>query len=203
MDSKKSARRREWREIVSMKRSRKILLALMASAMVCSLGISWADGMNEAGGSDDKSFRNAKPGVPPVVKGSYQTECGRCHFPYSAGLLPALSWEKIMLGMKDHFGEQVELSPQSTRAIYDYLLTNAAGRVSYRISGRIMGSLGADPAPQRITETDYFRNRHQVVDVNRLRDDPKVKSIGNCGACHPRAMEGSFKAGEVISPSDG
>ena len=177
--------------------SRTIPLALVVAAIGWSTGISWADEMN------DDWLRSAKPGVPPTEKGTYQTQCGRCHFPYSAGLLPALSWEKIMLGMTDHFGEQVELSPQSTRAIYDYLLTNAAGRVSYQVSARIMGALGEDPAPQRITGTRYFRERHQAVIVPGSNDVPGVESLGDCGGCHPRALEGLFTTDEVEHPGDG
>lgn len=168
----------------------------IVGVMGCA-AVALADGRGEA---QFDGFSNAKPGVPPVVDGPYRTECGRCHLAYSAGLLPALSWEKIMLGLRDHFGAEVKLSPQSTRAIYDYLLTNAAGRVSYRISSRIMAELGSDPAPLRITETRYFQTRHNRAVRKQAEESGRVKSLADCGACHPRALEGSLWAGEVQIP---
>ncbi|HEB96607.1 MAG TPA: cytochrome C [Sedimenticola thiotaurini] len=138
--------------------------------------------------------------LPAVPEGPYRSDCGRCHLAYPAGLLPALSWERIMLGLTDHFGEQVQLSPQSTRAIYDYLLTNAAGRVTEPLSIEVMNQLGGDPAPQRITGTPFFRSRHDTAAIRQAGERGAVKSMADCAACHPRAGEASFDAGEVQLP---
>ncbi len=141
-----------------------------------------------------------EPALPPVPEGPYSSDCGRCHIPFSAGLLPALSWERIMFGLKDHFGQPVELSPQSTRAIYDYLLTNAAGRVTAPTSVEIMNNVGSDPAPLRITDTGYFRQRHDSALRQRAEASPAVKTMSDCGACHPRAAQGVFNAAEARTP---
>jgi hypothetical protein len=123
-------------------------------------------------------------GVGAVDSEPYRQECGKCHVPYPAGLLPALSWEKMMMGLQDHFGQAVKLSPQSERAIYSYLLTNAAGRVSYRVSDSIMSTLGSNPAPLRVTEIPYFRQRHA-----ELKD---AAALGACDNCHGKMETGDF-----------
>ena len=37
---------------------------------------------------------NTKTDVAPVNNQLYIKECGSCHFPYQAGLLPANAWNK-------------------------------------------------------------------------------------------------------------
>jgi len=43
--------------------------------------------------------------LTPVNKPIYKEECGACHFAYQPELLPSGSWEKILAGLEDHFGE--------------------------------------------------------------------------------------------------
>jgi hypothetical protein len=66
----------------------------------------------EALGDDDLGmqflrswFDRTTHGIDTVESELYVKECGGCHFPYQPGLLSAVSWERIMGGLGDHFGE--------------------------------------------------------------------------------------------------
>jgi hypothetical protein len=49
--------------------------------------------------------------VPPVTHAATLKECGECHMAYQPGLLPAASWNRIMDGLADHFGENASVLP--------------------------------------------------------------------------------------------
>jgi hypothetical protein len=122
----------------------------------------------------------------------YQTECGSCHLAYPPGLLPARSWEALMDGLADHFGDNAELPAADAAAIRDYLVGHAGDR-------RVRG----DRTPLRITETRYFRHKHDEVPPRLVRDNPEVGSFSNCQACHRKAEAGSFDEHTVNIPGYG
>jgi len=47
--------------------------------------------------------------------------CGGCHFAYQPELLPSGSWDKILAGLDDHYGEVIEIDPKSKKDIVQYL----------------------------------------------------------------------------------
>ena len=57
--------------------------------------------------------------LTPVDNTTYRETCGACHFVYQPELLPSASWEKILAQLYDHFGEAIELDPESIRIIAD------------------------------------------------------------------------------------
>jgi len=133
----------------------------------------------------------------------YQTECGSCHLAYPPALLPARSWEALMTGLADHFGDNAELSAASTAQIRDYLVSNAADHSSARRAAAFANSVPAGQAPLRITETRYFQRKHDEVPARLVKDNPKVGSFSNCQACHRRAEAGSFDEHSVNIPGYG
>jgi len=138
-------------------------------------------------------FGKSKSGVASVEKAQYTKKCGGCHFAYQPGLLPALSWERLMNKLDDHFGESVVLAEDELNLIRSHLLDNAAGRVNYDLSNKIMSALGDDPAPLRITETQYFQQVHGDIPQPSASGNPAVRSMSNCDSCHPKARQGSYR----------
>jgi len=62
---------------------------------------------------DRKSFdHHRRKEMNPVNNPTYKEECDACHFAYQPELLPSGSWEKILSGLDDHFGEVIELNPE-------------------------------------------------------------------------------------------
>jgi hypothetical protein len=131
----------------------------------------------------DEGVRVAAVKDPVVIK-----ECGACHMAYQPGFLPARSWEKLMSGLKDHFGENAELDDAKVKQITEYLTANASGQ------GRGTGIRGLSPsdAPLRISELPWFKREHgrRVTPEGLKRHG--AKSVSDCVACHRGAAEGNF-----------
>ena len=146
--------------------------------------------------SDSKHYR--KRYLAPVDNATYKEECGACHFVYQPWLLPSGSWEKILGGLEDHFGEAIELDVESEKVIAEYLRANAAEHSSAKRAVKIMRDLGSQ-TPLRITEIPYIREKHHEVSASIL----KRKSIGllsNCSACHTTAEKGIYEDDNVVIP---
>jgi hypothetical protein len=155
---------------------------------------------------DDDDYHSGQKGskhdreryLKPVENAAYKEACAACHFSYQPELLPSGSWEKILTGLEDHFGEAVELDPESKKTIAEYLNANAAEHSSAKRAVKIMRSIG-DQTPLRITEIPYIRQKHHEVSADVL----KRKSIGalsNCSACHTTAEKGIYDDDNVMIP---
>jgi hypothetical protein len=125
-----------------------------------------------------------------VTHPAYQEECGSCHVAYPPRLLAAPDWRRLMSGLGKHFGSDASVSPELVRDIGAFLEANA-GR-----EGRSTAPRAASP---RITETSWFLHEHDEVAPGTFRS-PAVKSAANCGACHTRAGEGSYREREIRVP---
>lgn len=130
----------------------------------------------------------------------YVAECGSCHTAFAPGFLPARSWRKMMEELGDHFGEDVTLpDPERLAILKDLELLAADGRQASQRMRRIAAYVPANAAPQRISETGFFKFMHDEV-PNSIWRRQKVGSKANCGACHPRADEGRYGEREVRIP---
>jgi hypothetical protein len=119
----------------------------------------------------------------------YAAECGSCHLAYSPRLLPAQSWQRIMDGLANHFGDNAELDAQTQRLITDYLLSEA-------------GSPRPN-APLRITEQRWFVHEHRELPSRMVVGNPQVRTLSNCAACHRQADRGQFDEHNVLVPGFG
>lgn len=149
-----------------------------------------------------RALRRPARGGAVAVDETYARECGGCHVAYSPGLLPPQSWERLLAGLEDHFGENAELLPEDRQRVRDYLLNNAAGRTAYEESRRMLRSLGSG-TPLRITETRWFRGEHDELSPRMVAGNPEVGSFSNCDACHAGAAEGRFDEHGVRVPGYG
>jgi len=142
------------------------------------------------------------PDVAPVNNNEYLEECGGCHFPYQPGLLPAGSWEKMMLKLDDHFGENAELGADVRKRLTQYLVNNAANDASHKRSRKIMDSLGS-ALPLRITEIPYIKKEHREIPQRLIKGNDKVKSLSYCDACHTTIQKGYFSERDIDIPGHG
>jgi hypothetical protein len=123
-------------------------------------------------------------------------ECSACHIVFPSQLLPARSWQAILDGLGNHFGEDASIADQDRQSIIAYLTAHAADGPATKGGARYMKGLGPTATPLRITETPYWSHKHDEISPARFKS-PQVKSAANCGACHQGADKGVF-----IEPED-
>ena len=142
--------------------------------------------MIQAAADDDERVAPVKD--PVVIK-----ECGACHMVFQPVFLPARSWQKMMAGLKDHFGENAELDDATAKRIGDYLAANAGDRGYFR--GHALRGLSDAGTPLRISETPWFVRKHEKqgrISPSALQR-AKAKSKSDCAACHPDASKGYYE----------
>lgn len=141
----------------------KSLIAGAALALLAGAAVARAD-----------EFEQVAPVADPAVK----KECGACHMAYQPQFLPAASWQTLMAGLDDHFGENASLDPATAQHIGDYLVAHAGRPVK------------GEP-PLRISELPWFRHEHgREVSPAMLKT---AKSWANCTACHKGADRGLYE----------
>lgn len=129
----------------------------------------------------------------------WKTECASCHQLYHPNLLPERSWKKMMGGLEDHFGENASLDEKAKLDIEKFLVTYSADNSNSRRGKKFLQSIPANESPLRISETSYFKRKHDEVSAATF----KRKSIGsaaNCMACHSGAEKGDFNERGVKIP---
>lgn len=167
------------------------LLVLITS--ITSAGTLLASGGFGEGGESHGSQ------MPVVNNAKWKSECSSCHMLYHPALLPERSWNKVMAGLDQHFGENASLDTAAHDEIAKFLAENSADKQASRRSNRINQSIPAAATLIRISETPYFVAKHDEVSANTF----KRKSIGspsNCIACHKGAEKGDFSESQVKIP---
>jgi len=155
------------------------------------------------GDDDEHEGKRNRADVAPVNNAAYAEECGACHFAYPPGLLPTRSWEKLMSRLDDHFGENAELSADIVKTLTVYMITNSADHSTFRRSKQIADSVKKGSTPLRITETPFVKREHRELSERLVQDNPQVKSLSRCDACHTNAAKGSFDEDEINIPGHG
>ena len=152
-----------------------------------------------------KRYRNSsehdgKRHLKPVDNPKYKEICGDCHFAYQPELLPSGSWEKILAGLADHNGEEIEIGQESEKIIAEYLKANSAEHSSAKRAVKIVRSLRGQ-TPMRITDVPYIRHKHEDDDIPADAFTRKsVGSMSNCIACHTTAENGVYDDDHVVIP---
>jgi cytochrome c553 len=179
-----------------MKQTKLLILALL---MMGSLSLRADDDEGEEReGKSDKQYNQARQ-IPGVSNLKWQAECMSCHMLYLPGLLPERSWIKMMNELDNHFGENASLDDATKKEVTDFLVQNSADRAGSRRGLKILNSIPKNQAPLRISETQYFINKHREIQA----DVYKRKAIGsaaNCIACHSAAEKGDFEEENVKIP---
>jgi hypothetical protein len=136
--------------------------------------------------------------LKPVTNQTYKETCGDCHFAYQPELLPSVSWLKILNQLPDHFGQEIEIKPETIENISNYLKINGAENSSAKRSVKIMRSIG-NQVPLRITDIYYIRKKHHELDPAVFKRE-SIGSLANCTACHIKADQGSYDDDYVKIP---
>jgi len=139
--------------------------------------------------------------IPESANANWKSECGACHVAYPPALLPARSWEKLMAGLADHFGEDASLDPATAREIREYLVRESGDRGASRTGRKAANAVAPADAPMRITATRWFRHEHDEIAPAVWRR-AAIGSPANCGACHKGAAELDFSERRVAIPRD-
>lgn len=136
--------------------------------------------------------------IPPVTDTVVREECGGCHMAFPPGLLPARSWQRLLDGRADHFGEDLALPAATADLIAGYLVANAGDTAGRGLARKYMRWVAPDGTPLRITENPAFLRKHPFPDSTWA--DPKVVTRSNCLACHAGAAAGDFEKGGRVRP---
>ncbi|MFC1883840.1 diheme cytochrome c [Thermodesulfobacteriota bacterium] len=144
------------------------------------------------------SGHSGEKNLPIVENPTYRENCAACHFAYQPQLLPSGSWSKILTDLSDHFGETLDLDPESQKIIAEYLKANAADCSSSKLSTRFLRSLGGQ-TPKRITDIPCIRKYHHEISQDVIKREP-IGSLSNCVACHKNAEKGVYDDDDVKIP---
>ena len=178
-----------------------VITAVIFTIGFVTLPVVWGDSDFRWG--EIEEYRHRMNGVTAITNPVYKEECASCHMAYPAGLLPAMSWEKVMAELENHFGENAELEAETHQSISQFLLTNSADRSNYRRSQKFSRSINYNNVPARITETPYFIHEHHEIPVRFVKNNSKINSFSQCDACHRKAEQGSFNEHDVRIPGYG
>jgi hypothetical protein len=133
---------------------------------------------------------------------NWKAECAEsCHRGFHPTLMPSVSWEKIMAGLDDHFGESAELDKEINREILAYLVSSSAERATTEAAKKMLYSIKQNETPIRITEIPYWIKKHSEIPQDIFKRK-SVTSKSNCLACHPGAELGSFEDKDITIPKN-
>ena len=146
---------------------------------------------------------NTKTDVAPVNNQLYIKECGSCHFPYQAGLLPSNAWNKMMTNLENHFNSDASLNEADLQTLTKYLNDNSAEKnMQYKRSSRIVSSLAKNQIPDSISTTPYMIKKHEDIRKDLITQN-EVKGLFNCIACHKTADKGIYGERDINIPNFG
>ncbi|MEA3553805.1 MAG: cytochrome b/b6 domain-containing protein [Campylobacterota bacterium] len=138
----------------------------------------------------------------------YLKECGTCHKPYPAFMLPSSSWDRIQSGLKNHFGEEISpymkkednrISLNDQTVIFKYLKNNSANNSTREISVKVMHSLNGSKGRKSITKIKVWKDIHASIPAEVFKSK-KVKRKANCFACHKNFEKGMIEDIDIHIP---
>jgi cytochrome b len=137
----------------------------------------------------------------------YAYECGACHRPYPAFMLPSSSWERIRDGLSNHFGDEIStthkkeenrISENDQIVIFNYLKKNSANKSTREISVKVMKSLNGARGRKSITKIKIWKEIHKDISYNTFKSK-EVKKKSNCWACHKNFDRGMIEDIDISS----
>jgi hypothetical protein len=180
----------------------KTLTLSLISVGILGLAVSQVS-FSDSDEEHEGRFWQRTSGVTPPENPLYEKECGSCHYAYPPSLLPQRSWQAIMSGLDDHFGDNAELDSQNHQAIALYLQDNSAEQSADRRSKQMLRGLSAQQTPLRISELPRFKHEHDEVPKRVFQNNPELTSLSQCPACHRDAKDGYFSERHINIPGYG
>lgn len=173
--------------------------AVLAAVGLLAVGVVWAGEEEDGPARGVRVSAAPSPATETEVSARYTRECGSCHVAYPPRFLPARSWDRLLAGLGDHFGDNAEISPEARGALAPWLRAQAGDTLGLRSVARIP----ADRTPLRITELDWFRAEHGEVPAGVVGAGRSVASLAACAGCHLGAAAGRFGEGQIRIPGYG
>ncbi|MCO5354921.1 diheme cytochrome c [Acidovorax kalamii] len=128
--------------------------------------------------------------MPRNVPSAYAQECAACHTAYPPGLLPAASWNRVLMGLDKHYGTDASLDATTVRQLNQWLQAHAG---TYK-------RVTEEPPEDRITRSAWFERKHRKIEPATWKL-ASVKSSANCAACHAGADQGQFDDHNLRMPA--
>ena len=129
----------------------------------------------------------------------YGDECAACHMAYHPSTRPAASWELMMDGLGDHFGDDASLPPETRMQITAWLTEHASATTDSK-PALLWGDL-RESTPVALPETEAWKRLHISVDEATFRQR-NIYSRSNCAACHADAETGWFSPFQISIPKE-
>lgn len=132
----------------------------------------------------------------------FADKCTKCHKNYPPYMLPQASWEKLLDGIDNHFGEEItenNITKVEQKSIKEYILSHSAENSSHKLSFKTLASLG-EMRPVSITKSPYWREVHEGIDAAIFKQ-PNIKKKSNCFACHIGFDKGLFDVKLIVIPN--
>ncbi len=139
----------------------------------------------------------AQDTFPPIANATVKSECGACHMPYQPQMLPRRSWQALVSGLAQHFGEDANLPQAKAAEVLAYLVANSGDAGG--ANNRFLRDLTATAIPLRITETPRWLGEHRKIQPE-IWTRAAIGSKANCQACHQAAANGDYNEHRVSIP---
>tara|TARA_X000001036_G_scaffold432780_1_gene469251 strand:+ start:307 stop:855 length:549 start_codon:yes stop_codon:yes gene_type:complete len=123
---------------------------------------------------------------------AYIEECGACHLAYPPGLMPSKTWDKVMTGLSDHFGENAELDDETAQLIMSYLQQESLRPGKPTVMSEMLRNLPQNP-PLRMTEFPAFLAAHEIIGEQLEMESFPEGFLSPCADCHRQAADGIFE----------
>ena len=129
----------------------------------------------------------------------WRKECGGCHLAFHPVLLPGNSWLVMMSELDNHFGDNAWLDDETGAKLMGYAVAHSADGRGTEAARGIVDDLAQGDAPQRITQTAFWEERHHGISAEDFQTAPARGPL-DCKACHPHAEYGSFEDEHIRFP---
>jgi cytochrome b len=171
----------------------------LALALAATVAVGAATYLRQTGWTDDYAAlrSQAASSANASMAAAWRGECGSCHLAYPPELLPRRSWLRMLETQQSHFGEDLGLSTKTRDALS--AIVRAEGARPHWAGSMIQASVVEGDAPQRISETRFWRERHGHLDPRRFSVAP-VSGRHDCEACHADAASAIFSPRMIHLP---
>ncbi|MDH5753405.1 MAG: diheme cytochrome c, partial [Deltaproteobacteria bacterium] len=126
-------------------------------------------------------------------------ECSPCHHAYHPSVLPTRSWEVMLDRLESHFKQNVWLDPETVLEMKDFVRKTSADTAPGELAAWLRVTLDQSQAPQRVTETWYWKEKHHDLGEKEFTTYPAKGRI-ECDRCHAFAERGSFEDTHILYP---
>ncbi len=172
-------------------------LIVLSASLTLWTSMALAD--DDDDGKREHKSRASASTAPAAEDPLYKAECSSCHMLYPPWLLPSRSWKAVLAGLKNHFGENAEMTQPEVDKLSKFLEANASDRGPAHSYQNITRRIPANTTPLSLSETEAFKREHHEVGA-KVWLRKSIVTASNCVACHSKAEAGNFDEDGVHIP---